>query len=224
MHPSTPRLDIVPSLIEISRSLEFYFLAIPFAVYVGLFTSFSSLLSQTLSPFSFSDQEAGIGGAILIVTGVFAAIITSTIIDRTKAFLPTIRAMIPVAGICYLVYVWLPEIRSAVGLYIVLGILGASSFSILPVALEYLVDLSYPVSLEVTSVIVWFAGQGLGACFILICSALQANGEATPPLNLKWASIFQAITAIIVIPLPFCLGLFGRSQRVVSIRTQTGQQ
>ncbi|KAH8127987.1 major facilitator superfamily domain-containing protein [Trichoderma asperelloides] len=223
MSSSTSRPDILPSLLILSQSLEVYLIVISFAVYIGLFTSISSLLSQTLSPYGFSDEQAGIGGAILIVAGVVAALITSPILDRTKSFLLTIKTIFPVAGICYLVYVWLPETQSVVGLYIVLGVLGASSFSLMPVALEYLVDLSHPVGLEVTSVIAWSAGQLLGGCFILICNALQAGGEAKPPKNMKSALIFQAVIALAVVPLPLCLGLFGRSQQITLTRIRTNQ-
>ncbi|CRK48771.1 hypothetical protein BN1723_016946 [Verticillium longisporum] len=79
------------SLRTASRSLELWLLLIPFAFYVGFFNSCSSLLNQMLNPYGLSDDEAGIGGALLIVVGLVVAAITSPILDRTKAFLLSIR-------------------------------------------------------------------------------------------------------------------------------------
>ncbi|KAJ4293802.1 hypothetical protein N0V88_005313 [Collariella sp. IMI 366227] len=50
--------------------LEFWLLFIPFAIYVGLFNSISSLLNQILLPHGYNEEEAGIAGALLIVVGL----------------------------------------------------------------------------------------------------------------------------------------------------------
>ncbi|CRK28019.1 hypothetical protein BN1708_018323, partial [Verticillium longisporum] len=84
------KLPLVASLRTASRSLELWLLLIPFAFYVGFFNSCSSLLNQMLNPYGLSDDEAGIGGALLIVVGLVVAAITSPILDRTKAFLLSI--------------------------------------------------------------------------------------------------------------------------------------
>lgn len=177
-----------------------------------------------LSPYGLSDDEAGIGGALLIVVGLVAAAITSPILDRTKKFLLAIRIAVPVIALSYLIFIWMPETRGIAGPYVVLSILGASSFSLVPVALEYLIEISHPISPEVTSVIAWAGGQLLGGCFILISDALQASEAANPPRNMKNALIFQAVLALVVMPLPLCLGLFGRGDRVALRRIQSDEE
>ena len=37
----------------------FYLIVIPFGIYVGFFNALSSLLNQVLSPYGFSEDEAG---------------------------------------------------------------------------------------------------------------------------------------------------------------------
>ena len=54
----------------LAHSPEFYLLGVPFMLYVGFFNAFSSLLNQILEPYGFSEDNAGIAGAILIVVGL----------------------------------------------------------------------------------------------------------------------------------------------------------
>ncbi|KAF4868791.1 MFS-type transporter EF102 [Colletotrichum siamense] len=219
----TLKLGIRESFAIVSRSLELWLVLVPYAFYVGFFNSVSSLLNQMMQPYGFSDEEAGIAGALLIVVGLVASAITSPILDRTKAFLLAIKTAVPVIGLAYLVFIWMPETRNIAGPYVVLAVLGAASFSLVPVALELLIELSHPVSPEVTSTIAWAGGQLLGAIFIVISDALQAPETASPPRNMKNALIFQAVLAVLIVPLPMMLGLFGRSDRVSLRRVRSDQ-
>ncbi|KAJ3527063.1 hypothetical protein NM208_g10892 [Fusarium decemcellulare] len=201
----TPKLNLRESLGVVSSSLELWLILIPFSIYVGFFNSVSSLLNQILSPYGFSDDEAGIGGAVLIVVGLVAAAISSPILDRTKSFLLALKLLVPVIGICYLVFIWMPETRSIPGPYVVLALLGASSFSLVPIALEYLIELSHPLSPEVTD-------------------ALREGEDASPPKHMKKALVFQAVVALAVVPLPLCLGLFGRHDKTALRRIRSDEE
>jgi hypothetical protein len=50
--------------------VEFWLILVPFSVYVGFFNSVSSLLNQILSPYRYSESDAGLAGGILIVVGI----------------------------------------------------------------------------------------------------------------------------------------------------------
>ncbi|KAJ4347757.1 hypothetical protein N0V85_009745, partial [Neurospora sp. IMI 360204] len=113
---TTPKLPLRTSAAILLGHAEFWLLFIPFAVYVGTFNSLSSLLNQVMEPYGYTDEEAGIAGAVLIVVGLVVSAITSPIIDRTKAFLTTIRIAVPLIGICYLVFLWMPSTRASAGL------------------------------------------------------------------------------------------------------------
>lgn len=220
----TPKLSLRESFGVLSRSLEIWLILVPFSIYVGFFNSISSLLNQIFSPYGFSDDEAGIGGAVLIVVGLIASAISSPIIDRTKSFLLTLKILVPIVGVSYLVFVWMPETKDIAGPYVVLAILGASSFSLVPIALEFLIELSHPLSPEITSTLALAGGQLFGAIFIIISDALVADKDASPPKNMKNALIFQAVVALAVVPLPLCLGLFGRKEKTMLRRVRSDEQ
>lgn len=198
----------------VTKSLELWLILIPFAIYVGFFNSISSLLNQIMRPYGFTDDEAGIGGAILIVVGLVTAAISSPILDRNKKFLFAIKTLVPVIALCYLVFIWMPETRSIPGPYVVLAVLGAACFALVPIALEYLIELSHPISPEITSTTAWAGGQLLGAIFVIISDALVAGEDASPPKHMKNALIFQAVIALVIALLPLSMGCFGRADKV----------
>jgi MFS transporter, FLVCR family, MFS-domain-containing protein 7 len=191
---------------------------IPFIVYVGLFNSISSVINQILSPYGFSQNDAGIAGAILIVVGLVTSAVTSPVIDRSKKYLLAIKVQVPIIAICYLAFIWAPPTGTVAAVYTILALLGAASFSLVPVVLEYLCEITHPISPEITSTICWTGGQLLGGIFILISDALTdgPNGGSggSAPYNMQRTLWFQAVLALIVVPLPLALGLFGRGREV----------
>lgn len=164
------------------------------------------MLNQILEPYGYSESEAGIDGAILIITGLVFAALTSPIIDRTHAYLFSIKLFVPTIATCYLIFVWMPGAGSIGAPYAVSAVLGAANFALVPIALEYLVEISWPASPEVSSTVCWAGGQLLGGIFIVIMGALKgAKGE--PPGSMKRALIFEAVLACAVVPLPLLLGV-----------------
>ena len=88
------------------------------------------------------------------------------------------------------------------------SILGATSFALLPVALEYLVEITFPVSPEITSTTCWVGAQLLGGVFIIIMDALKGTWSNEPKDSMKPALVFEAALSAAVVPLPLCLGLW----------------
>lgn len=207
-----------PSLSEavtiLTRNPTFWLVFYPFTIYVGFFNSISSLLTQILTPYNFSESDSGIAGAVLILVGLVAAAITSPIIDRTKAYLNFIRGLVPVIALSYLAFIWAPGTRSDAAPYVILGVLGAASFSLVPIALEWLVEVTFPVGPEASSTICWSGGQLSGGIFIIISDALKGGEDANPPFTMRKALIFQAVVALAVVPCVFLLGRVGKVENL----------
>lgn len=206
------------------RSPPFYVVVLTFSTYVGLFNAFTSLLNQILYPYGYTEDEAGICGAVLIVVGLVTAGILSPILDRTHAYLLGVKTLCPLVAVCYLIMIWAPQTRTLAMPYTLGAVLGAASFSLLPIALEYLVEITFPASPEVSSTICWAGGQLMGAVFIVVMDALKdsrpvdldkvrsegrgaAGGEDMPRGNMYYSLVFQAVVAMVVLPLPMALGV-----------------
>lgn len=217
----TPKLSLISSAKFLLRQTEFYLLFVPFAIYVGLFNSISSLLNQVLLPHGYNDEEAGVAGALLIVVGLVASAITSPLIDKYKSYLLAIRIAVPIVGLCYLVFIWMPGTRDSGGVagpYVVMAAMGAASFSLVPVVVEFLVELTHPISPEVTSTLAWSGGQVLGGIFIVVSGALKGEGG-----KMERALVFHAVLALVAVPLPLCLGCFGRGEKLVLRRVRSDE-
>ncbi|KAK4147559.1 major facilitator superfamily domain-containing protein [Dichotomopilus funicola] len=225
----TPKLSIRASARLLFSQLEFWLLFIPFSIYVGLFNSISSLINQILLPHGYTEEEAGIAGALLIVVGLVTSALTSPIIDRTKSYLLAVRVAVPIIAASYLIFIWMPGTRassggSVAGPYVMMAILGASSFSLVPVVVEYLVELTHPISPAVTSTLGWAGGQLLGGILIVASGALKKGPEGDPPGDMKDALVLHAVCALVALPLPLCLGLFGRKEKLMLRRVESDDE
>ena len=201
--------DLQQTLRLLSGNPTFWLIVLPYWVYVGFFNSISSLLTQMMTPYGFSETESGIAGALLILVGLVAAAVTSPIVDRTKAYLLLIKTLAPIIALSYVAFIWAPGTRSIAAPYVILSVLGAASFSLVPTALEFLVEVAFPAGPEASSTICWSGGQLLGGIFILVSDALKASDDADPPFTMSKALIFQAAMATAVLPCALALGLIG---------------
>ena len=196
----------------------FYLVFASFGVYVGFFNSFSSLLTQTLTPYGFSQTDAGIAGAILILVGLVAAAIASPLVDKYKPYKLIIKIFVPIIALSYLAFIWAPGAGTIVAADVICAVLGTASFILVPVALEYLVEISYPAGPELTSVVCWTGGQALGGIFIVISEALVYGGKDGegfmhgPNGNLQAALVFEAVVALVTIPAALAIGSFSGAE------------
>ena len=208
---AAPKLDFREAARTLPRMTSFWLLVIPFAVYVGFFNATSTVINQIFSPYGFSETDAGIAGALLIFVGLAAAAIVSPIVDRTKKYSLVVKILVPLIAICYLILIFMPATRTVAGPWAVCAILGATSFALLPCALEYLALVTHPVSPEMTSVVAWSAGQLCGAIFILIMNALKGGWSGEPKESMTRALVFQAVVSWAAVPFVGWLG--GKRER-----------
>ncbi|WWC90989.1 uncharacterized protein L201_005928 [Kwoniella dendrophila CBS 6074] len=205
-------------------NLSFHMVAWPFIVYVAAFNSTSSLLNQILEPYGLSEDQAGIDGAVLIVIGLLAAAIASPILDRfctsnQKLKLIIIKGLVLIICFSYLAMIFIPLTKGLIGPAIISGFLGGSSFILLPLSLELLVDFTYPlINPEISSTVCWSLSQLFGGILLLIMSNLKGNkGWKSQPENTLYRSlVFQSVICFLVAPLPLCLGYWGtgRNKRI----------
>ncbi len=218
-------LPLKQTLRLLTKNANFILLLLPFAIYVGLFNALSSLLTQILSPYGFSEEESGIAGALLILVGLVAAAITSPFVDKYKNYLLFIRILVPITALSYLAFIWAPGTRSLALPYFVSSVLGAASFSLVPVALEWAVEITWPAGPEAGSTICWSGGQLLGGVFIVVSDALKADeaGGGSPKGNMGKALVFMAVMALGAVPCVMFLGRVGGGEILGLIRDRMCQ-
>lgn len=129
-----------------------------------------------MMPYAYTADDAGITGAVLIIAGLVTSAILCPIIDRTHASLMAIKMQVPIIVFGYIGLILAVTAGGSLALPIaVAACLGAASFSLLPLALEWVVEITHPAPPEIPSTILWAAGQLTGGVFILVMDAMKDN-------------------------------------------------
>lgn len=98
-HETRPYLADLKLMI---KNKDYLVLLFCFAVFVGIFNAMSTLLNQIVTPYGYSDDEAGFMGVAMIVGGLVGAICMAIFVDKTKLHKITIKFCLFVSGILYL--------------------------------------------------------------------------------------------------------------------------
>ncbi|KIK67132.1 hypothetical protein GYMLUDRAFT_217102 [Collybiopsis luxurians FD-317 M1] len=164
-----------------------------FGVLVAATNTFSILTAQIMGPAGYSPDISGLMGACLLLTGLVAAVITAPLFDRifTKHLAKSAKISLPILGGAWLSLIWAVKPHNMGGLFAIMTILGVSSITMLPVALELASDLTR--NAEGSSAILWFMGNLLSIVFVLVYDALRASPDASPPLNMRRGLIFNGV-------------------------------
>ncbi|KAI0920498.1 hypothetical protein AcV5_010215 [Taiwanofungus camphoratus] len=216
-----------PTFMTIHQRIDFAVMTLVFGVLVGVINAFSILTAQDLEPYGYSDDTSGLMGATILLVGIVAAFVTAPLFDRvfTHHLALTCKLLCPVVGASWLSLIWAVKRGNTGGLFTIMAIIGAASLTMLPVALELVVELTR--NADASSAILWGSSNLFGIIFVLSENALRAGPDANPPYNMKRALVFQG--ALVCAAIAFIFLLEGRQirreqdeQRLAEARAQGG--
>ncbi|KAM0745648.1 MFS general substrate transporter [Meredithblackwellia eburnea MCA 4105] len=183
--------------ITVRERLDFWLIAFLFAVIVGFFDAFLTLTNQIFNPVGYDENQAGYIGAAIIVSGLISAIVTAPLFDRFFHFRLALAAkiLIPISGISFFAFIWAVKPHSLAGIFVLSVIMGISSFPLLPIALELAAEVVYNsgVGAPTTSAILYLLANGFSVVTVVGMNALQGGPDASPPLNMRKALIFEGV-------------------------------
>ncbi|KAG8688713.1 hypothetical protein FRC08_011298 [Ceratobasidium sp. 394] len=202
-HPSTPAAQVFRAFFGKARPgeatmspherLDMAIITLLFGVLVGAFDAFSILINQIFAPHGYSSDASGIFGGVLILAGLIGAAVTSPIFDRylTHHLALASKILIPLLAGSYIGLIWDVRANNDAGIYVLMVVIGVSSFTLLPISLE--IGCEVTRSAETSSAVLWFAGNLLSVVFVLSMDALRDDSPgANPPSNMRKSLIFQA--------------------------------
>ncbi|KAJ3487930.1 hypothetical protein NLI96_g3218 [Meripilus lineatus] len=192
-----------PTYMTVRERIDFAIIILEFGALTGVVNSFSILTAQFFEPYGYSDTISGLMGATLLLVGIVAAGITAPLYDRVLTHHLGLSCKI----LCPILAVLKPHNTGA--LFALMAIMGATSLTMLPVALELAVELTR--NADGSSAILWFACNLFGIIFVLVEGALRAPDTANPPENMRRALIFQG--AFICGTTVFVAALQGKQRR-----------
>ncbi|KAJ6593850.1 major facilitator superfamily domain-containing protein [Mycena capillaripes] len=179
-----------PSMTPRER-IDFTIVFFVFGVLSSAINVFGVLTAEILQPVGYSSDTAGFMGAVLLLSGIVAAIVTAPIFDRifTSHLAITTKLLVPILAAAWLSLIWAVKPNNTGGLYAICALIGVTSVTMLPVSLELACEITR--NADGSAALLWFACNGFAIIFILVEGALRAGPGANPPLNMRRALIFN---------------------------------
>ncbi|KAL1920016.1 uncharacterized protein VTP21DRAFT_1162 [Calcarisporiella thermophila] len=182
-----PHDPYMTGLRNVLRNRNFWILALVFAFFVGIFSALSALFNLAMTPYGYSETEAGIAMIVLIIVGLVGALVTSMIVDRTKRHKLVFRLATPITGVLVLLLIVSVKRDNLAGIIVHCALIGIALTSLLPVGLELGVECTYPVSEATSSATLWMGSQLVSIIFLVVMDKLgDPDGE---PRNNQWRGL-----------------------------------
>ncbi|KAF6131250.1 hypothetical protein HJG60_008108 [Phyllostomus discolor] len=158
------------------RNKAYVVLAVCFGGGIGIFSSFSVLLQQVLCVEGYSNEFAGLCGALFIVSGILGALGLGLYVDRTRHFTEAVKVGFCLTSLVCVAFAVVSQLRGqAIALAIICALLGLFGFSVAPVATELAVECSFPVGEGAAAGLVFVLGQVEGVLVMLLLTALTVR-------------------------------------------------
>lgn len=170
----------------IFRNRDFKWLMLIFFIGLGVFNAVTTWIENILGPRGFTTEQAGITGGLMIIGGIFGALIIPILSDRRKKRIPFILialagSTLGLAGITF---------ATSYPLLLVSGtVFGFFLLSSGPIGFQYGAEVTHPVSEGTSNGFLLLMGQVSGIAFIFGMDAFKAagTGSMTRPLIIMTA-------------------------------------
>jgi FLVCR family MFS transporter 7 len=160
---------------------------------MGLFNTIMTMVEQIFKPRGISSVDAGIIGAVFIVSGIIGAVVLPLISDKMCRRIPFLRTGISFLGILtaaltFLGVYWLLLLMAALMGFIIMGLA--------PILFQHGAEVAYPVQEGASFGTVMLMGQVSGIVFVFLFDLLM-NGTGT----ILWPMLFLVAFALVQIPI-----------------------
>jgi len=170
------KTPLLQSLKEVFTNTPFVLLLVFFSLGLGVFNALTTVVDQLVNPFGYNTDVAGLLGVLLIALGLVGAGIFSFAVERTRKF--KIFTMISVWMLIFS-FIWMTTAlkpNNLASLSASWAFLGFFALPLLPLTLEFGVELTFPVPEVVTNGILMLFGQIFGVVFTFVIDAIQQPG------------------------------------------------
>ncbi|GAA5809613.1 hypothetical protein MFLAVUS_003024 [Mucor flavus] len=197
----------------VSRNFQFWSVAIVAASTIGMVFSVSVLIIEAITPYGYTDQQAGLCAAIVVISGCVGGGMTGYWLGKSPQHYMLIRTFTPLVIFTYVMFIFNLMPNSFPTVLTVCILNGLFSYALFPVYLELASEITYPVSESVGSCIIWSMCTTFMLVFSILIDALKAGPDATPPNNMNLSMrVVVGIIAAGNIPVLWMRGNLKRTQ------------
>ncbi|NXH20773.1 S49A3 protein, partial [Bucco capensis] len=163
------------------RNKSYIILAVCFGGGIGTFTCFSALLEQILCEKGYSNEFAGLIGALFTVCGLLGAFLLGLYVDQTRKFMESTKVCFCLSALASIMFAVTSWFRNQdVMLAITTSLFGFFGFATYPVAMELAVECSYPVGEGTSTGLIFVASQIVGVILMILLQGLAVRVSEDP--------------------------------------------
>ncbi|KAM3612005.1 uncharacterized protein V6R79_000852 [Siganus canaliculatus] len=163
------------------KNKPYLILLLCFGAGIALFTCFSTLLEQILCVQGYTNDFAGLCGALFILFGIVGAGALGLYVDKTKKFTEATKINFSLAALACVAFSVVSLMRDQkVAVAAACSLFGFFGFSIYPVAMELSVECSYPVGEATSAGLIFVSGQVQSVLYIILLQALTKRLADSP--------------------------------------------
>lgn len=162
---------------------------------MGVFNTILTLIESILLPRGITSMEAGVIGAVFVISGVLGAIVLPVISDRLRRRAPFFAASIVLLTPLYL---GMTFVSGFLPLVLIAGMAGFSIMGVAPILFQHGSEVAYPTQEGTSLGTILLMGQISGVLFVFLFEAMSAgSGSVIPPM--------LAVVAITAAEIPLTL-------------------
>uniref|UniRef100_A0A1A7X031 Major facilitator superfamily domain containing 7 n=1 Tax=Iconisemion striatum TaxID=60296 RepID=A0A1A7X031_9TELE len=166
---------------QLLKNKAYLILLVCFGSGIAIFTCFTALLEQILCVQGYTNDFAGLCGALFIGVGFFGSAVFGFYVDKSKKFIEVIKINMAMTALCcvaFSVVCLLPQQKAAIA--VVCSLFGFFGFAIFPVAMELSVECSYPVGEATSAGLIFVSGQIQSLVYVVVLQALTKQLADSP--------------------------------------------
>jgi FLVCR family MFS transporter 7 len=122
----------VTGLLGLRHKPRYWFLVMAFSALLAGFNCLATLLVQITGPYGYSEDQAGVFGAVLIFAGLVGAGMAGPIADRTRRLDLFPRVCAPLTAVGFVSLIFAVRNDNYAGIAAVSGFIGFFTFAMLP--------------------------------------------------------------------------------------------
>lgn len=173
------RALVVDGLRHAVRVRPFLRMLLAVFLLMGTFNGVTTWVERILAPRGFSEDDAGLFGAVLLLTGIAGALILSGVSDRSGRRVPYLALAAAGAAPALLGVAFAPSLPL---LLIAGAALGFFLTAALPIAIEYAAEVTRPTPEGTSNGLLQLVGQASVVVVYLMAAFRSGEGSFTPAL------------------------------------------
>ncbi|KAJ3140856.1 Major facilitator super domain-containing protein 7 [Physocladia obscura] len=191
-------LPFLAGLKSLTRNPQFYVIFVVYGVIFGALDTYFTLISDYVTPYGYSEADAGVLGINTIISGTISSLILGPILDRTKSHRFFFKALTFVTLIgAILFYFSAPYPARRILLQLSACVIGIGGFSLAPIALELGVECTFPVAEGASAGMLQTSGQIFGVIILLASNALRTS-DGLLQHAMVWRIMVCAVVCLVV--------------------------